>query len=48
LVDAQLRAPAEVVFIHGDFHSYNELWDAQAAPRSRLCDEPRYYRRTKI
>jgi hypothetical protein len=50
-VDAQLRAPAEVVFVHGDFHPYNQLWDAQAAapaPRSRLRDERRYDRRTKI
>jgi hypothetical protein len=26
-VDAQLAAPAEVVFVHGDFHPYNQLWD---------------------
>jgi hypothetical protein len=47
-VDAQLRAAAEVVFVHGDFHPYNQLWDAQAAPRSRLRDERRYGRRIKI
>ena len=28
-VDEQLAAPAEVVFVHGDFHPYNQLWDAQ-------------------
>ena len=28
-VDAQLSAPAEVVFVHGDFHPYNQLWDAR-------------------
>jgi aminoglycoside phosphotransferase (APT) family kinase protein len=27
-VDEQLAAPAEVVFVHGDFHPYNQLWDA--------------------
>jgi aminoglycoside phosphotransferase (APT) family kinase protein len=26
--DAQLSAPAELVFVHGDFHAYNQLWDA--------------------
>jgi aminoglycoside phosphotransferase (APT) family kinase protein len=28
-VDEQLAAPAEVVFAHGDFHPYNQLWDAR-------------------
>ena len=28
-VDEQLAAPAEAVFVHGDFHPYNQLWDAQ-------------------
>ena len=28
-VDEQLAAPAEVVFVHGDFHPYNQLWDAR-------------------
>jgi aminoglycoside phosphotransferase (APT) family kinase protein len=27
-VDEQLAAPADVVFVHGDFHPYNQLWDA--------------------
>jgi hypothetical protein len=27
--DAQLSAPTEVVFVHGDFHSYNQLWEAR-------------------
>jgi aminoglycoside phosphotransferase (APT) family kinase protein len=27
--DEQLAAPAEVVFVHGDFHPYNQLWDAR-------------------
>jgi hypothetical protein len=27
--DAQLSAPTEVVFVHGDFHAYNQLWDAR-------------------
>jgi aminoglycoside phosphotransferase (APT) family kinase protein len=27
-VDEQLTAPARVVFVHGDFHPYNQLWDA--------------------
>jgi aminoglycoside phosphotransferase (APT) family kinase protein len=27
--DEQLAAPATVVFVHGDFHPYNQLWDAQ-------------------
>jgi aminoglycoside phosphotransferase (APT) family kinase protein len=26
-VDEQLAAPAEDVFVHGDFHPYNQLWD---------------------
>jgi aminoglycoside phosphotransferase (APT) family kinase protein len=26
-VDEQLAAPAKVVFVHGDFHPYNQLWD---------------------
>jgi hypothetical protein len=26
-VDEQLAAPAEGVFVHGDFHPYNQLWD---------------------
>jgi aminoglycoside phosphotransferase (APT) family kinase protein len=26
--DEQLATPAEVVFVHGDFHPYNQLWDA--------------------
>ncbi|MDA8068855.1 MAG: phosphotransferase [Actinomycetota bacterium] len=25
--DQQLAAPAEAVFVHGDFHPYNQLWD---------------------
>jgi len=25
-VDEQLATPAEVVFVHGDFHPYNQLW----------------------
>jgi aminoglycoside phosphotransferase (APT) family kinase protein len=28
-VDEQLTAPADVVFVHGDFHAYNQLWDAR-------------------
>ncbi len=28
-VDEQLAAPATSVFVHGDFHPYNQLWDAQ-------------------
>jgi Phosphotransferase enzyme family len=28
-VDEQLAAPATIVFVHGDFHPYNQLWDAQ-------------------
>ena len=28
-VDEQLAAPATTVFVHGDFHPYNQLWDAQ-------------------
>ncbi|HET7050128.1 MAG TPA: aminoglycoside phosphotransferase family protein [Solirubrobacteraceae bacterium] len=28
--DEQLAAPATIVFVHGDFHPYNQLWDAQA------------------
>jgi aminoglycoside phosphotransferase (APT) family kinase protein len=28
-VDEQLAASAEVVFVHGDFHPYNQLWDAR-------------------
>jgi hypothetical protein len=27
--DEQLAAPAEAVFVHGDFHPYNQLWDAR-------------------
>jgi aminoglycoside phosphotransferase (APT) family kinase protein len=27
--DAQLSAQAEIVFVHGDFHAYNQLWDAR-------------------
>jgi aminoglycoside phosphotransferase (APT) family kinase protein len=27
--DEQLAAPAEVAFVHGDFHPYNQLWDAR-------------------
>jgi aminoglycoside phosphotransferase (APT) family kinase protein len=27
--DEQLAAPAEVVFVHGDFHPYNQLWDGR-------------------
>lgn len=27
--DEQLAAPAEVVFVHGDFHPYNQLWHAR-------------------
>jgi hypothetical protein len=26
-VDERLAAPAEPVFVHGDFHPYNQLWD---------------------
>jgi aminoglycoside phosphotransferase (APT) family kinase protein len=25
--DQQLAAPSEAVFVHGDFHPYNQLWD---------------------
>ena len=28
--DEQLALPSEVVFVHGDFHPYNQLWDARA------------------
>jgi len=28
-VDEQLAAPAEVVFVHGDFHPDNQLWDTR-------------------
>lgn len=28
-VDEQLGAPATIVFVHGDFHPYNQLWDAR-------------------
>jgi aminoglycoside phosphotransferase (APT) family kinase protein len=28
-VDEQLAAPATIVFVHGDFHPYNQLWSAQ-------------------
>ena len=28
-VDKQLAAPAEAVFVHGDFHPDNQLWDAR-------------------
>lgn len=28
-VDDQLALPATMVFVHGDFHPYNQLWDAQ-------------------
>ena len=28
-VDEQLAGPAMIVFVHGDFHPYNQLWDAQ-------------------
>lgn len=31
-VDDQLVSPADTVFVHGDFHPYNQLWD---------LDEPR-------
>lgn len=31
-VDDQLASPADTVFVHGDFHPYNQLWD---------LDEPR-------
>jgi aminoglycoside phosphotransferase (APT) family kinase protein len=31
-VDNQLASPGETVFVHGDFHPYNQLWD---------LDEPR-------
>ena len=27
--DEQLALPATMVFVHGDFHAYNQLWDAQ-------------------
>ena len=26
-VDEELAAPTEAVFVHGDFHPYNQLWD---------------------
>jgi aminoglycoside phosphotransferase (APT) family kinase protein len=26
-VDNELASPAETVFVHGDFHPYNQLWD---------------------
>lgn len=28
-VDRELSAAGEVVFVHGDFHPYNQLWDAR-------------------
>jgi aminoglycoside phosphotransferase (APT) family kinase protein len=28
-VDEQLTAPADIVFVHGDFHAHNQLWDAR-------------------
>lgn len=28
-VDEQLAGPATIVFVHGDFHAYNQLWDVQ-------------------
>jgi aminoglycoside phosphotransferase (APT) family kinase protein len=28
-VDEQLAAPATFVFVHGDFHAYNQLWNAK-------------------
>ena len=28
-VDEQLALPATMVFVHGDFHPYNQLWDPQ-------------------
>ncbi len=31
-IDDQLASPPETVFVHGDFHPYNQLWD---------LDEPR-------
>ncbi len=31
-VDDQLAVPTDTVFVHGDFHPYNQLWD---------LDEPR-------
>jgi hypothetical protein len=33
-VDEQLGAPVTRVFVHGDFHPYNQLWNAQ---KLRLC-----------
>ncbi|MGH2896782.1 MAG: phosphotransferase [Solirubrobacteraceae bacterium] len=27
--DEQLAAPGTIVFVHGDFHPYNQLWDAE-------------------
>jgi aminoglycoside phosphotransferase (APT) family kinase protein len=27
--DEQLAFPATMVFVHGDFHAYSQLWDAQ-------------------
>jgi Phosphotransferase enzyme family len=27
--DQQLAAPRTIVFVHGDFHPYNQLWDAE-------------------
>lgn len=29
-IDAQLAFPADTVFLHGDFHPYNQLWDLDA------------------
>lgn len=28
-VDEELSAPGELVYVHGDFHPYNQLWDAR-------------------
>jgi hypothetical protein len=27
--EEQLAAPTAIVFVHGDFHPYNQLWDAE-------------------
>jgi aminoglycoside phosphotransferase (APT) family kinase protein len=52
-VDEQLAAPAELVFVHGDFHPYNQLWDARELRLLLVADfetsgiaEPEYDFRT--
>ena len=32
-VDSQLAPPADAVFVHGDLHPYNQLWDLDDEPR---------------